>query len=212
MTKKIGIFGTSGFARETADVAVDQGYTPVYIARNQAELEEYDVIGEIMLESDIGRYSDMVYAIGIGENAARQRIADKHKGSINFVNLIHSSATFGVGQRERLSTGQGIIVCSGVRFTNHIDVGNHSIFNLNCTVGHDVIVKDYVNIAPGACISGNVEIEPRCWIGTGAVINQGTDGNKLKIGADTVIGSGSVVVKSCEPNAVYVGTPAKRIK
>jgi len=212
MIKKIGIFGTSGFARETADVAVDQGFTPVYIARDQGELERCEVFGEIMLESDVGRHNDMVYAIGIGENAIRQKLANKYKDSITFVNLIHSSATFGVGQRARLSTSQGVIICSGVRFTNHIDVGSHSIFNLNCTVGHDVIIRDYVNIAPGACISGNVEIESRCWIGTGAVINQGTDSSKLKIGADTVIGSGSVVIKSCEANAVYVGIPAKRIK
>ena len=99
-----------------------------------------------------------------------------------------------------------------MRFTNNIAIGEFSIFNLNATVGHDVIVEDFVNVAPGVNISGNVHLGTRCWIGTGAVINQGTNESKLTIGSDTTIGSGSVVVKKCEANAVYVGIPAKRIK
>lgn len=212
MTKTIGIFGTSGFARETADVALDQGFTPIFIARDETELEAWRYSNDVMLESKVGQHKDMVYAIGIGENNVRQRVANRYLGSCTFVSLIHSSSTFGVGQREQLASVRGAIVCAGVRFTNHIKVGNFSIFNLNSTVGHDSLIDEYVNIAPGACVSGNVHIESRCWIGTGAVINQGSAESKLKIGEDTVIGSGSVVVKSCAPNAVYVGIPAKRIK
>jgi acetyltransferase-like isoleucine patch superfamily enzyme len=83
---------------------------------------------------------------------------------------------------------------------------------LNATVGHDVTIEDFVNIAPGAHISGNVWIKQGCWIGTGAVINQGANEKKLSIGAQTTIGSGSVVIKDCDEHAVYVGSPARRIK
>jgi acetyltransferase-like isoleucine patch superfamily enzyme len=74
------------------------------------------------------------------------------------------------------------------------------------------MVEDFVNVAPGACISGNVHLGARCWVGTGAVVNQGNGSSKLQIGADTIVGSGSVVVRDCEPNAVYVGIPARRLK
>ena len=72
--------------------------------------------------------------------------------------------------------------------------------------------ENFANIAPGANISGNVRVAVRAWIGTGAAVNQGSNTEKLVIGADTTIGSGSVVVKSTEASAVYVGIPAKRIK
>lgn len=212
MSKRIGIFGTSGFARETADIAYDQGLSPVYIAQDICDLELNANIGEIILETDLYKYRDMTYTIGIGENSVRKKLASKYMSSLKFVNLIHSSATFGLGQRERLVDRQGLIICAGSRFTNNICIGNFSIFNLNCTVGHDTIIEDYVNIAPGACISGNVQIKNLSWIGTGASINQGETDEKLCIGPNTVIGSGSVVVKTCEPDAVYVGIPAKRIK
>lgn len=210
--KALGIFGTSGFAREVNDIANELGFRTVCIARDQAELDAWISPGEVMLEHDVCRHDDMQFAIGIGENAVRQKVAQRFAGKLRFVNLIHPSASFGKGQRDAIDARKGVIVCAGVRFTNNIRVGNFTIFNLNATIGHDVIIDDFVNVSPGANISGNVHICNRCWVGTGAAVNQGTGGTKLVIGADTVVGSGSVVVKDCEPNAVYVGIPAKRIK
>lgn len=210
--KSLGIFGTSGFAREVNDIANELGYRTVYIGCDQAELDTLTAPGDVMLECDAGRHGDMQFAIGIGENAVRQKVAQRFGEELRFVNLIHPSASFGKGQLDAISASKGVIVCAGVRFTNNILIGNFTVFNLNATIGHDVIVDDFVNVSPGANISGNVHIGTRCWVGTGAAVNQGTGGAKLIIGADTVIGSGSVVVKDCEPNAVYVGIPAKRIK
>lgn len=210
--KQIGIFGTSGFARETADVAIALGYTPVFIAKDQAEAESWSFDDAIILEAEIDRLKNLDFALGIGENRVRERLFRKYETSLRFVNLIHPSASFGARQRERMARKQGVIVCAGVRFTNNIEVGHCTIVNLNVTIGHDGIIEDFVNISPGASISGNVHLQASCWIGTGAVINQGENDCKLIIGAGTVIGSGSVVVKHCEPNAVYVGIPAKRIK
>lgn len=51
------------------------------------------------------------------------------------------------------------------------------------------------------------EIGRGCWIGSGAKIIAG-----VKIGEGCVIGAGAVVCKDCEPNGLYVGVPARRIK
>ena len=211
--KKLGVFGTSGFAREAADIADELGYEPFLIAKDEAEAASTGPdIWPIVLESELAQSQDAVYALGIGENNIRAKVAERYSGRLNFVNLIHPSATFGKQQLEHIQTRRGIIVCAGVRFTNNIVVGHYSIFNLNTTVGHDVIIDDFVNIAPGAHISGNVWIQRGCWVGTGAVINQGSNETKLSIGAKTTIGSGAVVIKDCDEQAVYVGAPARRIK
>lgn len=209
---RIGIFGTSGMAREAGDIAWDLGLEPVYVARDKAELDAYAFQGQIILESDIDRYQDMGYVIGIGDNGIRQHIAQRYTGRLRFTNLIHPSASFGKGQRELLEAKRGIIVCAGVRLTNNIQVGNFCIFNLNSTISHDVVIGEFVYVAPGAHITGNVHIDARAWIGTGVAINQGTETRRRYIGADTTIGSGAVVVKDCEPNAIYIGIPARRIK
>jgi len=210
--RTIGIFGTSGFAREVGDITHALGCQPIYVARDQSELEAWTFPDEVILEQQIDKYPDMDYCVGIGENGARQRVATRFANRVRFATVIHPSATFGHQQRNAVEQRRGVVVCAGVRFTNSIAVGDFCIFNLNATVGHDTIIEDFVNVAPGACISGNVHLGARCWVGTGAAINQGASDNKLRVGADTVIGSGSVVIKSCESNAVYVGIPAKRIK
>lgn len=210
--RQIGIFGTSGMAREAGDIAWALGYEPVYVARDQAELDAYSFSGQVMLECDIDSYLDLGYVIGIGDSSIRQRIAQRYAERLNFVNLIHPTASFGRGQRELIESRRGIVVCAGVRFTNNIQVGDFCIFNLNSTISHDVVIDDCVYVAPGAHVTGNVHIGTRSWIGTGVAINQGNESMKRQIGADTVIGSGAVVVNDCEPNAVYIGVPARRIK
>lgn len=209
---RIGIFGTSGMAREAGDVAWELGLEPVYVARDQAEMDACSFTGQVVLESDVDSYRDMGYVIGIGDNCIRMHIAQSYAGRLRFTNLVHPSASFGKGQRELLEVKKGLIVCAGVRFTNNIQVGDFCIFNLNSTISHDVVIEDYVYVAPGAHITGNVHIESRAWIGIGVAINQGTESLKRCIGADTTIGSGAVVVKDCEPNAIYTGIPARRIK
>ena len=210
--RSVGIFGTSGFAREVADVVAALGDRPVLVARDRAEIEATVFGGEVILEDAIGRDPEMAFSVGIGDNAVRETVARRFADRVQFATLIHPSATFGIGQREAIEARQGVIVCAGVRFTNNIAVGDFAIFNLNATIGHDCIVEDYVNVSPGAAISGNVHLRTRCWIGTGAAVNQGTNEARLTVGAGTVVGSGAVVVKDCDDDAVYVGIPARRSK
>ncbi len=210
--KQIGIFGTSGMAREAGDVAYDLGLTPIFVALDKSELDGRLLTGEAIVEADVLRYRDLPFVIGIGESKVRQGIAERYGGRVTFCNLIHSSATFGYRQRQSIEDRRGLIVCAGVRFTNGIHVGDFSIFNQNAIVAHDVTIGDFAHLAPGSTISGNVDIGSHCWIGAGAVINQGTRDSRLQIGSNTIIGSGAVVIRSCESNAIYAGVPAERIK
>lgn len=209
---RIGIFGTSGMAREAGDIAWELGLEPVYVARDKAELDAYKFSGKIILESDINRYQDIGFVIGIGDNGIRQHIAQRYNNRLRFTNLIHPSASFGKGQRILLEAKQGVIVCAGVRFTSNILIGNFTIFNLNVIINHDCIIGDYVTISPQACVLGNIEIKSGAWIGAGAIINQGNSSSKRVIGENAMIGSGTVVLKDCDPNSTYVGSPARKIE
>lgn len=209
--KRIGIFGTSGFARELADIAWELSYEPLFIARDEAEFASWDLADEVIVEDDAAKYADMPFAIGIGNQAVRQRLARRY-ATLTFANLVHPSASFGRGQRETLATRRGVIVAAGVRLSNRIKLGDFTVFDRNSTVGHDCIVEDFAHVAPMACVSGNVHLGTACWIGAAAVINQGNAQSKLVIGNGAVIGSGAVVIGACEAQGVYAGVPARRIK
>lgn len=199
-------------AREAGDIASALGLEPIYVARDEAELQAWRFHTQVILEQDLRQHTDISYVIGIGESRIRKAIAERFKDKLRFTNLIHPSATFGSAQRAVLENCTGTIIAAGARFTSGISVGDFCIFNQNITLAHDCVVGSYVHVAPGANISGNVHLQDGCWIGAGAVVNQGKPTKKLAIGINTVIGSGAVVIDDCEPDAVYVGVPAKRIK
>lgn len=199
-------------AREAGDIAWALGLEPVYIAQDEVELRTWSFSPQVILEQDVEHYAYMPFVIGIGESAIRKAVSERFKNTLTFTNLIHPSATFGFAQREVLEQGKGNIVAAGARFTSGTMVGDFCIFNQNTTIAHDVVVESYVHVAPGANLSGNVQLKAGCWVGAGAVINQGSNTRKRVVGENTVIGSGAVVVKDCEANAVYAGVPAKRIK
>ena len=210
--KRLGIIGASGMARELGDIAHDQGYAPIYVAKDLKEIEAWKYSDEVILETDIHRYRDISYAVGVGDNAVRRSVVNRLKSEVRFSNLIHTHATFGKGQRSIIEKKVGVVIAAGARFTNNILIGDFNIFNQSTTIAHDVVIGDFVHIAPGCIISGNVTIGHHCWIGAGSIINQGDNKNRIHIGDNTVIGSGAVVTQSCIPDAIYVGVPARRIK
>ena len=211
LVKRIGIFGTSGFAREVGDIARDNGFVPIYIAYDKTELLRWNFDDEVVCEDDLSLFSAIPLAIGIGDRVVRERL-ERNFRTHQFPNLVHSTATFGYRQRDGIDKARGVIISAGARLTNNIAVGNFAVFDRNSMVGHDSIIGNFAHLAPGACVSGNVHVGAGSWIGAAAVINQGNGHIKLSIGAGTVIGSGAVVIASCEANAVYAGVPAKRIR
>jgi carbonic anhydrase/acetyltransferase-like protein (isoleucine patch superfamily) len=61
--------------------------------------------------------------------------------------------------------------------------------------------------AARAPVFSQVRISDRCWLGARAMIMPG-----VTIGEGTIIGAGAVVTHDCEPGAVYVGVPARRVR
>ena len=91
--------------------------------------------------------------------------------------------------------------------TVNIKIGNFNIINLDCTIGHDDILNNYITIYPSVNVSGCVVVDDIVEIGTGTQIIQG-----LNICGNTIIGASAAVVKSIEESGTYVGVPVKKIK
>jgi sugar O-acyltransferase (sialic acid O-acetyltransferase NeuD family) len=108
---------------------------------------------------------------------------------------------------ELVRFGQGCIICLSSILTVNISIGDFVIANLDCTVGHDAVLDDFVTLYPSVNVSGNVHIGSCCEIGTGTNIIQGKN-----IGDNTIIGAGSVVVKDIPSDCTAVGAPAVPIK
>lgn len=107
----------------------------------------------------------------------------------------------------RVRVGDGSIICAHTIITVDVTIGEHTILNLDCTVGHDAVLHDFVTLYPSVNVSGITELGECVEMGTGSQIIQ-----VKKIGEDTIIGAGSVVVKEIPANCTAVGVPAVPIK
>ncbi|OIJ16762.1 hypothetical protein BKP37_05930 [Anaerobacillus alkalilacustris] len=206
---KLAIFGASGFAREVRDIAFILGYKEI-IFIDKANGESHNVL-KIVSEEDVYKLAKEKYrfTIGIGNPKIRMEISERFS-DLEYVNLIHPAATFGFDQLAKIKNTVGNIICAGTRVTNNVKLGNFGIYYLNCTVAHDCIIEDYVTIASGANISGNVKLSKGSYIGTNACILQGNSiTEKMVIGKNSIVGAGSVVTKKVPDNKIVKGIPAK---
>lgn len=141
--------------------------------------------------------------IAIGNAKVRKLIYNKIKENKNlsFPNLVDPSAIIG-----EVDMGIGNIICAGTIATVNIKINNFNIINLDCTVGHDDVLADFITVYPSVNISGNTTINEVVEIGTGTQIIQGKN-----ICSNVIIGAGAVVVKDIEEEGTYIGIPVKKM-
>lgn len=207
--KSLGIFGSSGQAREVLDIAELLGYEEIFFI-DASEGEEGISGIRIINEDNIDAMNKISnFIIGVGDGHIRNRIYDKFP-KLNYVNIIHPSVLFGRNQKNLIDKTIGNIICAGVCLTNNTAFGNFNLVNINATVSHDCIIESFVTISPGVNISGNVHIKDCSFIGVGAKILPGKSiDEKLVVEKNAVIGAGAVVVKNVAVNTVVKGIPAK---
>ena len=110
---------------------------------------------------------------------------------------------------DNIQMAEGAALSPFVSITSNIKIGKCFHANLYSYVEHDCVIGNYVTFAPGVKCNGNIHIEDHAYIGTGAIIKQGTPDKPLVIGKGAVIGMGAVVTKSVPAGVTVVGNPAR---
>ena len=211
--KKLIIIGAGGFAREVAWL----------VERINARSREWELLGfvddnpatwgetingyKVLCGTDgLVDHGDVYAVCAIGSAKTRKKVIEKIKSNapaVKFATLTDPSVIIS----DLVSIGEGCIICANTVVTVNVKIGAHVHVNLDCTVGHDAEISDYVTVYPGVNISGMTFYGECVELGTGAQIIQGK-----KIGKNTVIGAGAVVVRDIPESCTAVGNPARVIK
>jgi sugar O-acyltransferase (sialic acid O-acetyltransferase NeuD family) len=211
MSQLIGIYGASGFGREVAPLVRlgHAGDTIVFIddqpkAESVNRLPVWD-LNRFMEEPASSR--SVVLAIGDGNIRARLNERCRALG-IEALSIEHPS----VVKLDDVLVGEGAILCSFVTITSNVRIGRSFHANIYSYVAHDCCIGDFVTFAPGVQCNGNVHIHDHAYIGTGAVIRQGTPDKPLVIGECAVVGMGAVVTRDVAAGVTVVGNPARPLE
>lgn len=214
--KQIAIYGGGGFAREVAWLVEacnqgDEAYkVTCFIDDNEAAQGRIlNGIPVISLDAACKRFPQARVVGAVGSPRTREILMNKAANAgLDFETIIHPRV-----ERSRwIDIGIGTVICAGNILTTNIVLGKHVQINLDCTIGHDVVIGDYTSLAPGVHVSGWVHFGRRAYVGTGAVIINGVQDNPIIIGDDVVIGAGACVTKSVPAGITVVGVPAKPLQ
>lgn len=210
--KDIVIIGAGGFGREVAWLIEDinrkkrkwniMGFIDEDESIHGERLNGYEVLGGL---DKLEEFEDVYLAIAIGNSKVREKIVRKiAKFNFKQATLIHPNVLM---DKRTNTIGKGCIICASNIITVNVTIGNYVIINLDSTVGHDTVLKDFVTIYPSVNVSGCCIIGKCVELGTGTQIIQGKT-----IGDYSIIGAGSVVIKDIKEKRTAVGVPAKIIK
>lgn len=212
MKKNILIFGGGSHCKCIIDVIeAGEAYTIVGIVDSineiGFEISGYKVIGRqdelLRLLSDFNVDGGI---IAIGDNYLRRQLEQEivsQKADFNFVNVVHPSVILS----KSANIGRGNVFMAGVIINVGASIGNHCLINTGSQLEHFSVMENYSSLSAGVITGGYILLKEYSAIALGVTIF-----DRVSIGFNTVVGSGSLVTKDLPDNVLAYGTPAKIVK
>lgn len=170
----------------------------------------YIVFGEL---SEINNFID-----GNKDKLEKYRVEnDRRNSAIPLIDMTNIDARIEPGAiiRDKVSIGKNAVIMMGAVINIGAEIGESTMVDMNAVVGARGKLGKRVHLGAGAVVAGVLEppskdpciIGDDVLIGANAVILEG-----VKIGNNSVVAAGSVVVEDVPSGVVVAGTPAKIIK
>lgn len=214
--KDIAIFGAGGFGREVACL--------IRIINESLEIPRWNLIGFFDDNAELkGRRNEYGVILGgrtelndwptpldlviaIGSPQVLKKVAECITNSkVEFPNIIAPTVTILDPQNYKM--GKGNIICTNSLISCNAELGDFNILNGYVTIGHDTVIESYNVIMPSVNISGGVKMGNCNFMGLQSSILQ-----CLKVGDNTRIGAGSIIMRNTKDGFLYVGVPAKKVE
>ena len=147
--------------------------------------------------------------VALGNPRSRRLLVERiHKAGGHFCHLYSDICL----PYDSPKIGVGSFVAQMVYIGPNVNICNHVQIMPMTSMGHDVMVEDFVTICPGCTVSGHVVIEEGAFIGAGAIITNGSAQRPMVIGKGSTVGAGSCVTKNVPPGATVSGNPARSMR
>lgn len=181
-------YKVKGFLDDKPD-ALDgyKGYPPILSSVEDYEIQANDVF--------ICALGDVKYKKYYTENILA-------KGG-EFISLVHPAANI----HMNVEIGQGCIIKNGVNLACDTKIGNYVTILPYSMIGHDAVIGDWCHLDTYSFLGGFACLGSLVTFHTGAILHP-----YKKVGNNSVVGAGSVVITNVKENVTVFGMPAKEIK
>lgn len=190
------------YVKETAPI--DYGSAKVFGAGDKIVFGDWKELAPILAENE-ALIADLVV-----ENDCRN-------SAIPLLDLKNINARIEPGAiiRDEVLIGDGAVVMMGAILNIGAVVGKATMIDMGAVLGGRATVGERCHIGAGTVLAGVVEpasatpviIEDDVLIGANAVVIEG-----VRVGKNSVVAAGSVVIEDVPENVVVAGVPARIIK
>lgn len=206
MKQELPLFSCNGNARE-AKVAVGEKWNVVGFMDDNADLQKNGCAGlPVFVRSAIDKFPNAFVLAVPGAphsfHTCQEIIQSRSIDELRYATVVHPKASEGV----HVKLGRNCLIQSGVVFTSNAEIHDHVVILPNTVVHHDSQIGAFSMLGSNVTIAGNSLTEKGCYIGSGSSIING-----IAIGDYSLIGMGSVVIRSISPTSKLVGVPAKQL-
>ena len=121
----------------------------------------------------------------------------------DFPQIIHPSALISPSAK----IGNGVYIGPGSIVGPFAKIGNHSFINRISTVGHHSELKNFTSLSAEVNIASRAEIQSCVTLNMGVTVF-----DQVTVGANSIVGGGSLVIKNIPADVVSYGRPAKTVR
>jgi len=162
------------------------GYTDIL---NNGKILSVNYLGT---DNEVLNYSKQtLLALGIGQinnQDFRRKIVNYFiDEGYHFATLVSPDSIL----NEDVNIGIGTVIMDGVIINCCTAISDYSIINTKVSVDHDCLIGEFVHIAPGTTVCGNVIINDGTFVGAGTTII-----NNIELECNSFIKAGKLVKES----------------
>ncbi len=120
-----------------------------------------------------------------------------------FVNLIHPTANI----NRRSVLGEGIFIGAFTTLSVNTVINDHVIIQDHCNIGHDSSIGSFSHLYVRSTVCGKNNIGNKVALYTCSVIYP-----LIKVCDSSIVGAGSVVMRTVKEGTTVIGNPAKKME
>jgi len=211
-TQKVIIYGDSDFAEQVYyQLETDGRYKILAFTVDESKFEKNTFIGlpVIPFQQLSNHYStnevQIFPAIGYSKlNTIREIVTTEiEQAGYKLFTYISKKAHVSINAE----IGYGCYICEFVSIGSNSKIGKSTIILPHASIAHDVNISSFSFLSHSTIIGGYTSIKKNTFFGLGSIVK-----NNITVDEFNIIGAASNVLKSTEPNGIYIGNPAKRLK
>lgn len=205
------IIGAGSYGQIFKYYLEEQGYTISGFVDDAPGMIGKDILGIPVignfkeLLSNHHQYHSCSVFCTIGDNMIRDLyLRQLQDFGFNTPPFIHDT----VIKPDNVTLGKAVYLLPGVKIMPFVTLGDHCVISMGSHIAHHTSLAKGVFVSTGVNIGAGIKIAEHVFIGIGATLTTGVQ----YIGRESIIGSGSVVIRDVEEQSIVAGVPAKVLK